>query len=61
MERLVDVFTKLGRRHIWTYSVTLGQRDFHPSLTDFEQEALRRAVDDRRGSATDLTAKVRIA
>jgi hypothetical protein len=61
MERLVDVFTKQGRRHVWTYSVTLGQRDFHPSLTDFEHEAVRRAVDDRRGSATDLTAKVRTA
>jgi hypothetical protein len=59
MERIVDVFTKLGHRHVWTYSVTLGQRDFHPSLTDFEQEAVRRAVDDRRGSAAELTAKVR--
>jgi hypothetical protein len=59
MQRLIDVFTKQGRRHVWTYSINLGRPDFHPSLTDFEQEAVRRAVDDRLGLAAELTAKVR--
>jgi hypothetical protein len=59
MERLIDVFTKYGHRHVWTYAIVLGGLDFHPSLTDFEHEAIRRAVDDQKGQKRELTAKVR--
>ena len=59
MERLIDVFSKQGHHHVWTYSVVLGGVNFHPSLTDFEREAIRWAVDDRRGTTSGLTAKVR--
>ena len=59
MERLIDVFTNHGKRHLWTYSIVLGGVDFHPSLTDFEREAIRRAIDDGKGSTGGLTAKVR--
>jgi hypothetical protein len=59
MTRLIDVFTKRGRRHVWTYLVVLGGGGFHPSLSDFEREAIRRTVDDKRGLSAELTAKVR--
>ena len=59
MERLVDVFTKHGKQHVWTYSIVLGGFDFHPSFTDFEREAIRCAIDDGKGTQSELTAKVR--
>jgi hypothetical protein len=59
MKRLIDVFTKEGHHHVWTYAVILGGFNFHPSLTDFEQEAIRFAVDDQKGQMADLTAKAR--
>jgi hypothetical protein len=60
MEHIIDVFTKQGHRHIWTYSITLGGSGFHPSLIDFEREAIRRATDDHHQKSTgELTAKVR--
>ena len=59
MERLIDVFTGHGKHHLWTYSIVLGGFDFHPSLMDFEQEAIRRAIDEGKGKTGDVTAKVR--
>lgn len=59
MERLIDVFTKHGHRHVWTYAIVLGGFNVHPSLTDFERQAIRCAVDDEKGKTGELTAKVR--
>jgi|GEM_PF-263323 len=59
MERLIDVFTKQGHRHVWTYTIVLGGFDFHPSLTDFERAAIRCAVDDSKGKVGELTAQIR--
>lgn len=56
---LIDVFTKQGHRHVWTYAIVLGGHSFHPSLIDFEREAIRCAVVDRRGMTEQLTAKAR--
>ena len=56
----MDVFSRRGNHHLWTYSIVLGSFDFHPSLEDFEREAIRRAIDDGKGKTGDLTAKVRL-
>jgi len=59
MEKLIDVFTKQGHQHVWTYSIALGGSGFHPSIADFEREAVRVAIDERKGKIGELTAKVR--
>ncbi len=59
MERIIDVYTKEGRRYVWTYAIRLGGRDYHPSIVDFEREALRLAQEDHKHTQNELTAKVR--
>jgi hypothetical protein len=59
MERLIDVFSKVGRHYLWTYNVTLGGPDFHPSVIDFEREAIRRAGQQHKKEPRALIAEAR--
>lgn len=59
MERLIDVFIKIGRHYLWTYNITLGGPDFHPSLIDFEREAIRLAQHQHKKEPGALIAKAR--
>ena len=61
MKRVVDVFKNRGRDLIWTYVINLQNSEaFHPGQLDFEAEALRLSVLDKRGLANELSAKVRL-
>lgn len=61
MKRVVDVFKNRGRELIWTYVINLRNDDeFHPGQADFEIEALRLSQLDKRGSANELSARVRL-
>ena len=61
MKRVVDVFKNRGRELIWTYVIDLrNDEEFHPGQADFEIEALRLSQIDKRGSVTELSAKVRL-
>ena len=61
MKRVVDVFKNRGKDLVWTYIIHLqNDEDFHPGQLDFEIEALRLSELDKRGSAHELSAKVRI-
>lgn len=60
MKRIVDVFKNRGRDLVWTYVIDLQNADsFHPGQVDFEVEALRLSLLDKRGLAGELSAKVR--
>ena len=59
MERLIDVFIKVGHHYLWTYNINLGGPDFHPSLIDFEREAIRLAEHQHKKIASVLIAKAR--
>jgi hypothetical protein len=60
MKRIVDIFTKDWTNEIvWTYVLNLGD-DYSPiDLNAFESEALRLAIDENRGVAENIFAKVR--
>lgn len=60
MKRIVDVYKDRGRELVWTYVIHLGNLEFHPAQTDFEQEALRLSQIDKRGTANELSAKARL-
>ncbi|APB99263.1 hypothetical protein [Polynucleobacter asymbioticus] len=61
MKRVVDVFKNRGKELVWTYVVHLrNDEEFHPGQLDFEIEALRLSELDKRGSANELSAKVRL-
>lgn len=62
MKRVVDVFKNRGRELVWTYVIHLqNDEQFHPAQLDFEIEALRLSQLDKRGLASELSAKVRIS
>jgi hypothetical protein len=60
MKRVVDVYKDRGRELVWTYVIHLGNIEFHPAQTDFEQEALRLSQLDKRGTLSELSAKARL-
>jgi hypothetical protein len=61
MKRVVDVFKNRGRELVWTYVIHLqNDEDFHPGQLDFEVEALRLSQLDKRGTANELSARVRL-
>ena len=60
MKRIVDIFKRTGSHQIlWTYIVNLGNDGTHPAIKDFESEAMRLAIIDKRGLEKNLIAKVR--
>ncbi len=61
MKRVVDVFKNRGRDLVWTYVIHLGNLEFHPAQIDFEVEALRLSQLDKRGSVSELSARVRLS
>lgn len=61
MKRVVDVYKNRGRDLVWTYVIHLGNLEFHPAQVDFEAEALRLSQLDKRGSISELSAKVRLS
>jgi|UniRef100_UPI004048974D hypothetical protein len=61
MKRVVDVYKDRGRELVWTYVIHLGNLEFHPAQVDFEVEALRLSQLDKRGSASELSAKARLS
>ena len=61
MKRIVDIYRKhQPDRVLWTYIVSLGGDDTHPSLEDFKEEALTLAAIDGRGSLDELDAFVHL-
>jgi hypothetical protein len=60
MKRIVDVYKDRGRELVWTYVIHLGNLEFHPAQTDFEQEALRLSQIYKRGTPSELSAKARL-
>jgi len=61
MKRVVDVFKNRGRELVWTYVIDLrNDEEFHPGQADFEVEALRLSQLDKRGSVSELSARVRL-
>ncbi|MBU3594692.1 hypothetical protein ICN42_11385 [Polynucleobacter sp. 71A-WALBACH] len=61
MKRVVDVYKDRGRELVWTYVIHLGNIEFHPAQVDFEQEALRLSLLDKRGALNELSAKARLS
>jgi hypothetical protein len=60
MKRIVDIFTKDWTNEIvWTYVLNLGDDHSPIDLNAFESEALRLAIDENRGTAENIFAKVR--
>ena len=61
MKRKVDIFHKDRRdRVLWTYIVELGGDGFHPSLSDFKEEALILAGIDDHGPIEELEVLVHL-
>ena len=61
MKRKVDIFHKDRRdRVLWTYIVELGGDGFHPSLSDFKEEALILADIDDHGPIEELEVLVHL-
>jgi hypothetical protein len=61
MKRVVEVFKNRGRELVWTYVIDLrNDEEFHPGQADFEVEALRLSQLDKRGSVSELSARVRL-
>ena len=61
MKRIVDIYRKDQREKLlWTYIVSLGGDGSHPGLEDFNQEALRLAVLDKRDTKDNLDAYVHL-
>ncbi|CAM3600615.1 hypothetical protein [Polynucleobacter brandtiae] len=62
MKKVVDVYKNRGRELIWTYVIHLNNdSEFHPAQIDFEVEALRLSQLDKRGPASELSAKARLS
>jgi hypothetical protein len=61
MKRVVDVFKNRDRELVWAYVTHLrNDEDFHPGQLDFEVEATRLSQLDKRGTANELSARVRL-
>lgn len=60
MKRVVDIYTKdWANEIVWTYVITLGD-DLSPlDIEIFENEALRIAIEENRGTLESIFAKAR--
>ncbi len=60
MKRVVDIYTKdWANEIVWTYVITLGD-DLSPlDIEIFENEALRLAIEENRGTLESIFAKAR--
>jgi hypothetical protein len=60
MKRIVDIFSKdWSSEIVWTYVITLGDGNSLIDIDAFENEALRLAIEENRGAANSIFAKVR--
>ena len=60
MKRIVDIFSKdWSSEIVWTYVLTLGNDDTLINIDAFENEALRLAIEEKRGTEQSIFAKVR--
>ena len=60
MKRIVDIFSKdWSSEIVWTYVITLGDGNSLIDIDAFENEALRLAIEENRGTANSIFAKVR--
>ena len=60
MKRIVDIFSKdWSSEIVWSYVITLGHEDLSIDLDAFENEALRLAIEENRGTEKTIFAKVR--
>ncbi|QWE17233.1 hypothetical protein [Polynucleobacter sp. AP-Nino-20-G2] len=60
MKRIVDIFTKDWASEIaWTYVINLGDEHVALDIDAFENEALRMATDEGKGTPETIFAKVR--
>jgi len=60
MKRVIDIYTKdWANEIVWTYVITLGE-DLSPYDIDvFENEALRLAIEENRGTSESIFTKAR--
>ena len=60
MKRIVDIFSKdWASEIVWTYVITLANEDAMMSIDGFENEALRMAINEGKGTPETIFAKVR--
>ena len=60
MKRIVDIFSKdWSSEIVWTYIITLSNEDALFNIDAFENEALRLAIEENRGTEKSIFAKVR--
>jgi len=60
MKRLVDIFTKdWANEIVWTYVISLGNEGVLTDIDAFENEALRLAIEENKGTSETIFAKVR--
>jgi hypothetical protein len=60
MKRIVDIFSKdWSTEIVWTYVITLGHEETLVNIDAFENEALRLAIEENRGTEQSIFAKVR--
>lgn len=60
MKRLVDIFTKdWANEIVWTYVISLGDEGAPIDIDVFENEALRLAIEESKGTSETIFAKVR--
>ena len=60
MKRIVDIFTKdWSSEIVWTYVITLGNNNLPMDTEAFENEALRLAIEENKGTESSIFAKVR--
>ena len=60
MKRIVDIFSKdWSSEIVWTYVITLENNNSPLDINIFENEALRLAIEENRGTEKSIFAKVR--
>lgn len=60
MKRIVDIFTKdWANEIVWTYVISLGNEGVLTDIDAFENEALRLAIEENKGTSETIFAKVR--
>ena len=60
MKRIVDIFTKdWANEIVWTYVISLGNEGVLIDIDTFENEALRLAIEENKGTSETIFAKVR--
>lgn len=60
MKRIVDIFTKDWTSEIvWSYIITSENAPTSKTIDEIEREALQLAIDENKGTAESIFAKVR--